>query len=94
LVPPSKSSADARVTTPSVIVAAPMDPGFPLEPYAYVGAAVVCVATTVNRVPVAISALVTVPVPSAPVTVISPVHPVICPSTTTDSDYIVNSTYM
>ena len=97
MVPPSKSSVfpDARVTTPLVIVASATDPGFPLSPKAYVLAplAVVGVATTVNRVPEAISALVTGPDPVAPVTVTSPVHPVICPSATTDSNYIVNSTH-
>jgi len=62
--------------------------------YATVAPPVVGAAVTVNRVPVAISALVTVPVPEAVAIVTSPVHPVICPSATTESDYIVNSNYM
>lgn len=80
--------------TPSTIGAVPIDPGFTPYVYATVAPAPVGVAVTVNRVPVAISALVTVPVPVEAAAVTSPDHAVICPSATTESDYIVNNTYM
>jgi len=93
LVPPSKSSVfpDARVTTPSVTVA--IVSGFVVIAYVLAPLGAVGVATTVNSVPVAISALVTVPVPVAVASVTSPVHPVICPSATTCMVYLKKYAY-
>ena len=89
LVAPSKSSVcpDASVTTPFVIVALAIDDGFPVDAtksYVTAPPGAVGVALTVNKVPVVVSGLVTVPFPPAALaTVTSPVHPVICASETT-----------
>ena len=82
---PSKSNVIpvSRETTPFVIVAAPID-AFPPVAYSYVTAppGALGVATTVNRVPVVVSGLVTVPCPVDVLSGTSLVHPVICASET------------